>query len=66
MARLSYAATLRAREIYRLSNQLLNLHQTAKLAFTVAPLVRYLQTFSNVYLEFSTCVKLLCNNLYKL
>lgn len=42
MARLSYAATLRAREIYRLSNQLLNLHQTAKLAFTVAPLVRYL------------------------
>lgn len=40
MARLSYAATLRAREICRLSRQLLNLHQTAKLAFTVAPLVR--------------------------
>lgn len=39
MARLSYAATLRAREICRLSRQLLNLHQTAKLAFTVAPLV---------------------------
>jgi hypothetical protein len=40
MARLSYAATIRAREICRLSRQLLNLHQTAKLAFTVAPLVR--------------------------
>jgi hypothetical protein len=39
MARLSYSATLRAREICRLSRQLLNLHQTAKLAFTVAPLV---------------------------
>jgi len=39
MARLSYAATIRAREICRLSRQLLNLHQTAKLAFTVAPLV---------------------------
>lgn len=49
MARLSYAATLRAREICRLSRQLLNLHQTAKLAFTVAPLVRnvymYLQNY---------------------
>lgn len=41
IARLSYAATLRAREICRLSRQLLNLHQTAKLAFTVAPLVRF-------------------------
>lgn len=40
MSRLSYAATLRAREVCRLSKQLLNLHQTAKLAFTVAPLVR--------------------------
>lgn len=40
MSRLSYAATLRAREVYHLSRQLLNIHQTTKLAFTVAPLVR--------------------------
>lgn len=48
MARLSYSATLRAREICRLSRQLLNLHQTAKLAFTVAPLVRF---HKNYYLQ---------------
>ncbi|XP_050549148.1 solute carrier family 35 member F5 isoform X2 [Daktulosphaira vitifoliae] len=39
MSRLSYAATLRAREVCQLSRQLLNLHQTTKLAFTVAPLI---------------------------
>jgi len=48
MARLSYAATLRAQEICRLSRQLLNLHQTAKLAFTVAPLVRFNRCKFNV------------------
>ncbi|KAL4096768.1 hypothetical protein QTP88_021658 [Uroleucon formosanum] len=54
MARLSYAATLRAREICRLSRQLLNLHQTAKLAFTVAPLwgvANLLHQVSMVYME---------------
>ncbi|XP_027840504.2 solute carrier family 35 member F5 [Aphis gossypii] len=54
MARLSYAATIRAREICRLSRQLLNLHQTAKLAFTVAPLwgvANLLHQVSMVYME---------------
>jgi len=57
MARLSYAATLRAREICRLSRQLLNLHQTAKLAFTVAPLVRItIHLYSCIFFYFSTTV----------
>ncbi|XP_050423832.1 solute carrier family 35 member F5 isoform X2 [Adelges cooleyi] len=54
MSRLSYAATLRAREVCRLSKQLLNLHQTAKLAFTVAPLwgfANLLHQLSIVYME---------------
>ncbi|XP_050549147.1 solute carrier family 35 member F5 isoform X1 [Daktulosphaira vitifoliae] len=54
MSRLSYAATLRAREVCQLSRQLLNLHQTTKLAFTVAPLwgfANLLHQYSLVYLE---------------
>ncbi|XP_050423833.1 solute carrier family 35 member F5 isoform X3 [Adelges cooleyi] len=57
MSRLSYAATLRAREVCRLSKQLLNLHQTAKLAFTVAPLVILIipdfhNSFNKMYIGF--------------
>lgn len=58
MARLSYAATLRAREICRLSRQLLSLHQTAKLAFTVAPLVRVIEysLYFNLYDKFNLII----------